>query len=266
MEGNSNGRMKPRTYSLGIAFVAICAVQAQSSSPLSPNGFVPVTVDNFIRAESDRAFAGIVQQNGFGKFNHSRELTPLDKQVVPRQNRDTLYSSAVFDLDAGPVTITLPDAGKRFMTLMTIDEDHYVVEVVYDSKPHTYTREQVGTRYLLVAARTLVDPADANDVQQVHKLQDAIKVDQPGGPGRFEVPKWDPVSQKKLRDALLVLNETLPDLRRAGGRRGEVDPVRHLIATASAWGLNPDKYAIYLNVTPAKNDGTTVYRLTVKDV
>jgi hypothetical protein len=82
----------------------------------SLGSIVPVTVDNFIRAESDRAFAGIVQQNGFGKFNHSRELTPLDKQVVPRQNRDTLYSSATFDLDAGPVTITLPDAGKRLLT------------------------------------------------------------------------------------------------------------------------------------------------------
>jgi len=69
-----------------------------------------------------------------------------------------------------------------------------------------------------------------------------------------------------VRDALLVLNETLPDLRRAGGRRGEVDPVRHLIATASAWGLNPDKDAIYLNVTPKQNDGKTVYKLTVKDV
>src|SRR6476660_4691252 len=125
------------------------------------------------------------------------------------------------------------------MTLMTIDEDHYVVEVVYDSKTHTYTRQQVGTRYLLVAGRTLVDPADPKDVEEVHKLQDAIKVDQPGGPGQFEVPSWDPVSQKKVRDALLVLNETLPDLRRAGGRRGEVDPVRHLIATASAWGLIP---------------------------
>jgi len=259
-------RIKLTIHSLGIAFVAICTVQAQSHSPSPPGSFVPVTVDTFIRAESDRAFAGIVQQNGFGKFNHSRELTPLDKQVVPRQNRDTLYSSAVFDLDAGPVTITLPDAGKRFMTLMTIDQDHYVVEVVYDSKPHTYMREQVGTRYLFVAARTLVDPADANDVQQVHKLQDAIKVDRPGGPGRFEVPRWDQSAQKKLRDALLVLNETLPDLRRAGGRRGEVDPVRHLIATASAWGLNPDKDAIYLNVTPSRNDGATVYRLTVKDV
>ena len=35
-----------------------------------------------------------------------------------RLNRDTLYSSAVFDLDAGPVTITLPDAGKRFMSML----------------------------------------------------------------------------------------------------------------------------------------------------
>ena len=228
-----------------------------------------VTVDNFIRAESDRAFAGVVQQGGFGKFNHAREVTPLDKQIVPRQNRDTLYSSSVFDLEAGPVTITLPDSGKRFMTLITIDEDHYVIEVVYDAKPHTYTRKQVGTRYLLAAARTLIDPNDPKDVEEVHKLQDAIKVEQhggAGGPGTFEIPNWDQVSQKKVRDALIVLNETLPDLRHAGGKRGEVDPVRHLIATASAWGLNPDKDAIYLNITPKQNDGKTVHTLNVKDV
>ena len=52
---------------------------------------------------------------------------------------------------------------------------------------------------------------------------------------------------------------------RAGGRRGEVDPVRHLIGTASAWGLNPEKDAIYLNVTPVSNDGTMVYRLNIKE-
>ena len=33
-----------------------------------------------------------------------------------------------------------------------------------------------------------------------------------------------------------------------------------------AWGGNPDKDAIYVNVTPSQNDGKTVYRLTVKDV
>src|SRR4029077_6544752 len=108
--------------------------------------------------------------------------------------------------------------------------------------------------------RLLVDPGDPKDLQQVHALQDALKIEQPGGPGRFEVPNWDPASQKKVRDALLALNSTLPDLRKAFGRRDQVYPVRHLISTASAWGGNPDKDAIYLNVTPSKNDGATIYK------
>jgi hypothetical protein len=66
---------------------------------------VPVTADNFIRAETDKTFSGFEQ--GFGKFQHFRELAPIDNQVVQRGNRDTLYSMGVFDLDAGPVTISL---------------------------------------------------------------------------------------------------------------------------------------------------------------
>lgn len=97
-------------------------------------------------------------------------------------------------------------------------------------------------------------------------MQDAVKVEQPNGPGKFDVPDWDKASQKKVSDALVVLGTTLPDWRRAAGRKGEVDPVRHLIVTATGWGLNPDKDAIYLNVTPSKNDGTTIYKLNVKDV
>jgi len=50
----------------------------------------------------------------------------------------------------------------------------------------------------------------------------------------------------------------------AAGRRNEVDAIRHLIVTATGWGLNPDKDAIYLNITPTKNDGTTIYKLNVK--
>jgi hypothetical protein len=94
----------------------------------------------------------------------------------------------------------------------------------------------------------------------------AVAASQPGGPGQFDVPKWDQVSQKKVRDALLLLAETMPDLANAFGRKDEVDPVRHLIATASAWGGNPDKDATYLNVTPARNDGKSIYKLSAKDV
>jgi hypothetical protein len=225
-----------------------------------------VSVDNFIRAESDKALAGTVKVGGFGQFHHGRDLGALDTQIVARQNRDTLYSIAVFDFDAGPVAITLPDAGARFMSMLVIDEDHYVVDVVYRPGSYSFTKEKIGTRYALIAIRILVDPANPRDIEQVNALQDALKVEQPGGPGRFEIPNWDPVTQKKVNDALAVLGETLPDWKRAAGRRGEVDPIRHLIVTATGWGLNPDEDALYLNVTPSKNDGVTVYKLTVKDV
>lgn len=232
----------------------------------SAGNAVPVTADNFIRAESDLYLGGILKDSGgVGRFLHRRQPADIDKQTVIRLNRDTLSSSAVFDLDAGPVTITMPNAGKRFMSLMIINEDHYAPSVTYDAGPHTFTRAKVGTRYMAAAVRTLVDPADPKDVAQVVALQDAIKVDQKNT-GKFEIPNWDQASQKKVRDALIVLASTIADFKKAFGTRDQVDPIRHLIGTAAAWGGNPDKDATYLNVTPAKNDGTTVYRLNVKDV
>ena len=65
-----------------------------------------VSPDNFIRAETDVYFGGIVGETGLGRFLHYRDVGPLDHQLVVRQNRDTLYSAAVFDVDAGPVTVT----------------------------------------------------------------------------------------------------------------------------------------------------------------
>ncbi|WP_434475893.1 DUF1254 domain-containing protein [Cupriavidus taiwanensis] len=249
----------------GIALAMPGAVHAQPAATPQPGTPVPVTVDNFIRAESDMYLGGLVKQGGIGKLMHRREPASIDQQTVIRLNRDTLYTSGVFDLDAGPVTITMPDPGKRFMALQVINEDHYVPNVFYGKGTHTLTREGVGTRYVATAIRTLVDPNSADDIRQVHALQDAIKVSQPS-PGKFETPAWDAASQKKIRDALLVLASTMPDFKRAFGTRETVDPVRRLIGTAAAWGGNPDKDAIYLNVTPAKNDGKTVYRLDVKDV
>ena len=80
-------------------------------------------------------------------------------------NRDTLYSAGVFDLDAGPVTITLPDPGDRFMSLQAISQDHYA-STAYGAWPYTFTRDAVGTRYVLVGIRTLVNPTDPEDVRR----------------------------------------------------------------------------------------------------
>ncbi len=72
-----------------------------------------VTVDNFVRAETDQIFKSYVDQGAFGKFLHIRAPVALDKQDVIRMNRDTIYSVGVFDLTT-PVTIVKPASGDGF--------------------------------------------------------------------------------------------------------------------------------------------------------
>ena len=75
----------------------------------------------------------------------------------------------------------------------------------------TYSKEKVGTRYLLLGIRTFANPNDPTDLDKLHALRDAIKVEQ--ATGTVEFPNWDPVSQKKVRDALIVLAGTIPDTK-----------------------------------------------------
>lgn len=245
-------------------FFTVFAFLACAALPTWANS-ITVNSDNFVRAESDVYFSGILANGGFGKFDHTRDMAPLDKQTIIRLNRDTLYSSALFDLDAGPVTITVPDPGTRFISLQIIDEDHFTHGVFYDAGEYTLTREDIGTRYVVAAFRLFANPADAKDMASVHAFQDRIAVRQ-ASIGSFIIPDWDQASQQKTRRALLDLASLLPDTSRMFGSSNEVDPVRHLIGAALGWGGNPDKEALYLNVTPEKNDGKTVYRLKVDKV
>ena len=55
---------------LSITFAAMGVAQAQTPS----SNAIPVTVDNFVRAESDLYMAGLIKDaGGIGKLNHRRE-------------------------------------------------------------------------------------------------------------------------------------------------------------------------------------------------
>jgi hypothetical protein len=226
---------------------------------------VPVTVDNFARAESDTYFATFVKDAGLGKFHHRRELANIDAQHVVRENRDTLYSMGIFDVSASPVTITIPDSGGRFFSMQVINQDHYTVRVIYTPGSHTFTQTEIGTRYFCIIIRIFVDPNDTTDLTTVHALQDAIRVEQVRS-GTFEIPNWESESLTRIRNAFKALGAGGMDASRAFGRKDEVDPVYHLIGTAAGWGGNPKRDATYIGGVVPNNDGNTAYRLTVKDV
>ncbi|TDF83983.1 DUF1254 domain-containing protein [Pseudomonas sp. H9] len=250
-----------------VAAIAVyCAYLPVAHSQTLPAEAVTVTVDNFTRAETDRYFSLTAKRGGFGTFSHWRDLIPVDRPTVIRPNRDTLYSTAVFDMKAGPVSVTLPDAGGRFMSLVMIDEDHQVLGVHYGAGEYRLNPADVDTRYVMFGVRTLINPADPQDLQKIAALQDAIVAKQENGPGQFQVPNWDETSRAQIRQTLFALGATLPDSRGMFGKHGEVDPVRHLIGSAMAWGGNPEKDAYYQVVTPPHNDGKTAYQLKVADV
>ncbi|MCK8476048.1 DUF1214 domain-containing protein [Microbacterium aurugineum] len=222
-----------------------------------------VTVENFVRVESDRMFAAIGgDTEGINRWKHYREPSPLDHQNVIRLNRDTLYSASVIDAREG-FTLTLPETGGRYMSAMVINQDHYIPTVWHGAGEHSMSRDDAGSDYVLIGIRTLVDPADADDVAAVNALQDQVAVRAPSAVP-FTTTPVDSASLDETRNALLTLAKGLPDYARAFGARGDVDPIRHLIGSASAWGGLPETEAFYINVEPGLPVGD--YELNVTDV
>jgi hypothetical protein len=152
------------------------------------------------------------------------------------------------------------------MGMQVVNQDQYTPAAYYGAGTHTLTREMIGTRYAIAVVRFLVDFSNKEDVGQVHALQDAIKLSQER-PGTFEIPNWDEASLKKVQAALLQLGTTVSDTRRMfGANEDEVDPVKHLIGSAMLWGGYPEKDALYLPITPARNDGSTIHKVMVGHV
>lgn len=223
----------------------------------------PVTVDNFVRVETDHVFARVqADAGGINLWSHNRQPTALDHQLIIRQNRDTLYSGAVIDASKG-VVITIPDAGDRYQSVMVVNEDHYLAAVLHVPGEHSLTSEQVGTDYALIAVRILVDPADPADVAAVNHLQDGLGI-RAGSAQPFELPDYDEASYKSTRQPLIELGRGIEGFDGAFGTKDTVDPVRHLIATANAWGGLPIDEAFYLNIEPGSPVGE--YKLTGRDV
>jgi hypothetical protein len=222
-----------------------------------------VNVDNFVRAETDRMLAAMVQQaGGVNHLGHNRTPTPLDQQAVIRMNRDTLYSFAVVDISGG-ATVTVPESGDRYVSVMVVNQDHYVNRIFHDAGEYPLTVDEFDTPYVLVAARVFVDPADADDVAEVNALQDRFAV-AASSATPFAPTDYDQQSLDATRRSLLDLAKGIGGFDRTFGTKADVDPVRHLIGTAAGWGGLPAQEAYYVGGTP--DLGVGEFRLRVEDV
>jgi len=143
-----------------------------------------------------RALAGRGgQPAGLNRFGHTRQLAGPQSRAVTAPNNDTLYSSAWLDLTQGPVTLTVPPTGNRYISVagmsMYTDNDFVL---------GTRTTGGGGGRYIIVGpgqagegpnvvrlktphgwllARVLVDGPD--DLPALRKVQDGLLLSGPAG-------------------------------------------------------------------------------------
>jgi hypothetical protein len=211
-------------------------------------------------------FAGLqASAGGVNRWNHYREPTPIDQQTVIRMNRDTLYSMAVVDITDG-ASVTVPESGDRYLSVMVIDQDHYVNRIFHEPGTYDLTMEEFDTPYVALGARVLLDESDPSDSARVHAIQDGLLISAASAEP-FVMPDYDETSFTATRQAIL------DQVRRDGlangthgmfGTKEQVDPAQHLLGTAAGWGGLPEHEAFYVSEEPHLPVGA--YQLDVDHV
>ncbi len=252
------------------AAVLLTAVHANASGKLSESlaahgggQSIPVNVDNYVRAETASQIDRFLKlTGGVNKWHHNRQPTPLDKQNVIRMNRDTLYSFAVVNIGQG-ATLTLPDPGKRYMSVMVVNENEYINEVFHKGGTYELTKEKFVTPYVILVGRTLANPVDKADIKAANALQDAMKIEAKSSKP-YRSPNYDKKSYEATYKALLELSKGVPNTKRMFGKKEEVTETRHLLGAAFGWGGLPVYEAFYITRNAPRKAGN--FKLTVKDV
>ena len=159
-------------------------------------------------------------------FGHRRQLTDHTARTVTTPNNDTLYSSAVIDLSAGPVRLDVPDFGARYYSIAFLDaytnNFAYLGTRVSGGKAGSYlivspdwhdpsgdvaTLIRAPGNHIIAIVRIMIDgPADYD---AVHRLQNGLTLTPVAStPSRPELLRPAPGNAENF---VAVVNQVLHD-------------------------------------------------------
>ncbi|WP_421980817.1 DUF1214 domain-containing protein [Roseibium sp.] len=233
-----------------VTFQAAIAVMAATTSVVAGEfgdiDVKEVNEDTFIRAEVDARILAFQQAGGMNRGVFYAVPTPTDRQVVPRMNRDTLYSGIPVDTSEG-FSITLPDVPDgRYASIYILDQDHFTVDIL--SLPGTYHFGPQDTRWVSVIPRIQVrDPNDKDDIKIARNILRQVNVVS-GSHEPLDVT-WDWAKMLEMRaeyEAKARDFRQYPPTWQDTRASGATTPEHHRIAVASSWGLFPDYETVYI--------------------
>ncbi len=237
------------TRSAVLSFVGLlitaCADDPGATAGLnsdSATDSVAVTLENYKVAESDLAFSKVTRTVGMNRFLHRAvEAFDLQDQTVVRMNRDTIYSGAVVNASEG-ATVTLPESDGRYVSIMIVQNDHYIDQVFTTPGEHVI---EADTEFVMVVLRIRANANDPEDGDKIRALQQATRISAKATDPHV-MPNYDMEQLEALRKQLTAEAAEMDSYNRMQGARGSVDERMHILGTAVGWGLLPDANARYL--------------------
>ena len=233
---------------------------------IEADDFTPVTSKNYARAETQSLFAGayisLIAKStctpGMGVLMHEREPSDPSHRAFARVNYDTLYSWLLLDLTT-PATISMPETDGRYQSAQVLNEGHWMPFVITEPGSFTLTRENSGSRYVLVGFRTQMNMQDRDDIAAANALQDLISVEQ-AEPGEMVfTDRWNKEEILALRKELQILrDEKGYKSEDMFGKEGEIDFDMNNVGVAIGWGGQPKEGAVYLFYTPDSDEHQTL--------
>lgn len=198
----------------------------------------PVTLGNFVRAETANYFVKQLRKAPVNTYFHNRVPVNVENQVIIRSNVDLIYSYAVVDVTEEAEFYLAPSA--EYQVAQIIDENHYTVGVVYPGE--TLRRRNAdlsGGTHVYILGRT----ATGGGIERAHHLQDARRITAATG-NPYTPAAYDSASLDAVR-ASLETRAGEADFGQAFGTLASTVPEQHVLGAALGWGGLPPQHAQY---------------------
>ena len=222
---------------------------AKSKAFASPADF-GVTDYAYKVSETDFNIKRSLAKAAINDWAHQSDVNNVETQQVIRENQDVVYSSAVVDVREG-ATLSVPE-GDTYHIIQIIDQQNYIVDVVYPGKSLTITPENLTYgNYVYLNMRIRKLPDGDGGIEATHKLQRMAKIE-----ARSAVPYTTPdivIDQAKMEAIRMALIKDVqagkvPDTTQAVGGPYQTNPQDHLYGTAYGWGGLSVEHAAYLPI------------------
>ena len=160
--------------------------------------------------------------------------------------------------------LTMPETGGRYQSAWFVTEEHYNPMAITAPGTYTLTEEMMGSRYVLIIVRTLVNMKDEKDMGVVTELQKQLNIEQ------ADRGSYEPSCQWNMDEILAMRKkyvEIATEKRLAAddmfGKKGSLTQENHNCGVAYGWGGFTSDQAVYLSYIPQNEEPCT---LTLKDI